>query len=349
VISSASSVTLHPNGGAVAGNIIGVLFGVADGATFSSAGGAASTFVATDVFTPNRGTDGAGAPVTSNLGLIFDDITGLVTGLSGLGSGGVDIRAGAGGLMATTPGNELTIETADTLHSASINVFDSQGQKHVITIEFYKSTIQNRWEWLVSTVGNETITVGQRGFVSFNSDGSLNTFDYAAGADATVIDPGTGADTMRIQFDTGTPGQYDGLTNFASGIHTAALIGQDGYGMGLLEQIAIDNSGNISGMFSNGVTRILAQIVLADFNNNGGLIKSGLSLYMPSANSGEAVEGVAGETVSGQITSGALESSSVDIAEEFTSMITTQRGFQANSRVITTSDQMLELLVNLRR
>jgi flagellar hook protein FlgE len=303
----------------------------------------------TDVFSPNRGTGIAANDVTTTLDLVIDDQTGLVTGFTGLGGGDVDITTGTGGLTATTPGNELVVETDDTLHSTSINVFDSLGSKHTITVEFYKSAIQNRWEWSVAATRGETITVGQQGFVSFNPDGSLNTFGYAAGADSIVIDPTNGAEVMRIQIDAGTPGRWDGMTGFGSGIHTAALIGQDGYGMGMLEKISIDQSGNISGMFSNGVSRILAQIILADFNNNGGLMKAGSSYYQPSANSGEAVEGVAGETISGQITSGALESSAVDIAQEFTSMITTQRGFQANSRIITTSDQMLEQLVNLKR
>lgn len=154
---------------------------------------------------------------------------------------------------------------------------------------------------------------------------------------------------MTVTFRAGTAGNFDGLTGFSSGHHTASIIGQDGYGLGILEKVAIDKAGNISGVFSNGVTRILAQIQLADFTNQAGLRKAGRSMYQPSANSGEAVEGVAGSTISAEITSGALESSSVDIAQEFTSMITTQRGFQANARIITTSDDMLDELVNLKR
>jgi flagellar hook protein FlgE len=119
--------------------------------------------------------------------------------------------------------------------------------------------------------------------------------------------------------------------------------------MGILEKISIDQAGNISGIFSNGVNRILAQIALADFSNQAGLRKAGRSMYQPTANSGEAIEGIAGTTISGQITSGALEASSVDIAQEFTSMITAQRGFQANARIITTSDSMLDELVNIKR
>ena len=117
----------------------------------------------------------------------------------------------------------------------------------------------------------------------------------------------------------------------------------------MLEKIAIDKAGNISGIFNNGVTRVLAQVMMADFFNQSGLRKAGKSMYQESANSGSAVEGIAGETVSGQIFSGALETSAVDIAQEFTGMITAQRGFQANARIITTSDNMLDELVNIKR
>ncbi len=339
-------VTLHANGGAIAGNIAGVVFGM-NGTNFQSAGGAATTFQATDTFTPSRGIGAATGPVTTQLDLVFDDRTGIVTGLSGLGGGGVEIKTDSGGLSATG-GNDLVISTADTLHAASVNVFDSQGGKHTLTMEFFKSIIPNRWEWTASTLGVEDVTAGKNGYVSFNNDGSLNSFEYFGGAGSIVIDPGNGADQMDVRVDAGSISGFDGLTGF-SGNNTASIINQDGYGLGLLDKIAIDNSGNISGIFTNGVTRILAQIMLADFNNQAGLVKAGNSLYQESPNSGDAIEGVAGATISGTITSGALESSAVDIAQEFTGMITAQRGFQANARIITTSDQMLDELVNLKR
>jgi flagellar hook protein FlgE len=119
--------------------------------------------------------------------------------------------------------------------------------------------------------------------------------------------------------------------------------------MGILDKISIDPTGLIIGIFSNGVSRNLAQIVLAGFNNQAGLMKSGESLFQSSANSGEGIEGVAGETIAATISSGALESANVDLAQEFTNMIIAQRGFQSNARVITTSDSMLDDLVNLKR
>jgi flagellar hook protein FlgE len=345
--STVGSNTLAAGGGATAGNIVGVLFGL-NGARFASAGGAASTYVATDTFTPDRGYGAAAGPVISTLDLVYDDVSGLVTGLKGLGSGGVQIESGVTGLTATG-GNPLVIKTDPTLHATSINVYDSLGAKHTLSVEFFKSTVKNRWEWKAATLNGEGITSGQTGFVAFNQDGSLATFDYFGGATAINISPNNGAENLQVSIKAGTPGNFDGLTGFSSGNHTASIIGQDGYGLGILEKVSIDKSGNISGVFSNGVTRVLAQIMLADFTNQAGLRKAGRSMYQPSANSGEAVEGVAGATISSEITSGALESSSVDIAQEFTNMITAQRGFQANAKIITTSDAMLDDLVNLKR
>ncbi|MDH3939237.1 MAG: flagellar hook-basal body complex protein, partial [candidate division Zixibacteria bacterium] len=343
IASSASDATAGSE------NIVNVIFGTADGATFQTSGGADANFTITDTFTPNRGSGAAAGPQVTMLDMVIDDVTGLATGITGIGGGGITVITGTGGLAAATGANVLEIETADTIHTTSINVYDSQGGRHTLTLEFYKSMTQNRWEWTAGTLGSETVTAGGSGFVSFNPDGSLNTFDYNGGASAVTINPNNGAANMSLAFDPGSVGNYDGLTGFGSGNHTASITGQDGYGLGILEKITIDQSGNISGIFSNGVTRILAQLMLADFTNSGGLRKAGKSMYQPTANSGEPLSGVAGETIGASISSGALESSSVDIAQEFTGMITAQRGFQANARIITTSDSMLDELVNIKR
>jgi flagellar hook protein FlgE len=124
---------------------------------------------------------------------------------------------------------------------------------------------------------------------------------------------------------------------------------QNGYTAGTLVDFSIDRSGTISGSFSNGTNVVLAQIVLADFNNPSGLLRIGDNMYSPSGNSGGAVLGYSLEGSQSTMTSGALEMSNVDLAQEFTSMIVTQRGFQANSRVITNSDEMLQEVVNLKR
>ena len=111
----------------------------------------------------------------------------------------------------------------------------------------------------------------------------------------------------------------------------------------------IDNTGNITGVFSNGMQRVVSQIAIASFANTAGLQKVGDNEYTTSWNSGEASIASAGESGRGYIKTYSLEMSNVDLAKEFTQMIVAQRGFQANSRIITTADQMLEELVNLKR
>ena len=338
--SSAATVTLDPVGGyATGGNIVGVIFGVADGATFVANNGTNHTFVCNDVFVPT----GDVAQLPESLDIVIDEITGLAMGIDGLGIGGVEITA-QGGLMAGT----AAITTADTIHGTSMTVYDSQGGKHSLTIEFLKSVNTNEWNWTASFSGIETIVSGATGLVRFNQDGSLLDFRYDGGASSISFNPNNGAATSSVRVDPGTAGRYDGLTGFASP-NTASIMEQDGYTVGILDKISIDQGGTIYGIFTNGVSRALAQILLADFNNQGGLLKAGSSLYQSSSNSGEPMIGVAGETISGAISSGALESSAVDISQEFTSMITAQRGFQANARIITTSDTMLDELVNLKR
>jgi len=321
------------------GNIVNRLFGVVDGDSFATTGGLANTFVAIDTFTPT----GQSPEAPEQLDIEVNETTGLAVGIEGLGEGGVSILASTG-LSAGT----FTVQTDPTQHSTSITAYDSQGGQHTVVITFTKTTTPNLWDWDVSLPSGETILEGGSGTVRFNSDGSLLSFQYDGGANSLSFNPNTGAEVVNITFDPGNTGEYNGLTGFASSF-TASAINQNGYGMGILEKIAIDDAGTITGIFSNGVSRTLAQIILADFSNQGGLLRSGNSLYQVSANSGAAVQGIAGETVAGTISSGALEASNVDIATEFTSMITAQRGFQANARIITTSDSMLEELVNLRR
>ncbi|MEW5701269.1 MAG: flagellar hook-basal body complex protein [Candidatus Zixiibacteriota bacterium] len=324
---------------AVADDITDVVFGVAVGSTFQVNNGIAHTMVVTDTFTPHGGT--AEAPVT--LGVTLNASSGLVTGISGLGDGGVTIISSSQ-LAAGT----AEIETADTAHATSITVYDSQGGKHTLVLTFTKQLTPGTWSWDATLAGTEVPLSGDHGTVLFNSDGSLADFSFADPTNALSVDPDNGAEMMEIKLFAGTGGDYDGLTGFASSFSAIAK-NQDGYGMGMLDQISIDNVGVITGVFTNGVSRTLGQIILGDFNNPGGLLKTGETMYTTSANSGDAVRGAAGSTINATISSGALEGSNVDLAQEFTNVIISQRGFQANARVISTSDQLLNELVNLKQ
>jgi len=327
-------------GDAAVPNLINRLFGL-DGVGVQTTGGLNHTFTAIDTFTPT----GKASEMPRQLEIVVDDITGLATGLGDLGGGGVTIKTSSvEGIRA----GDLVVSTAPTQHSTSITVYDSQGGKHTLIVTFTKTTTENLWDWQVDLPGNESIMEGGSGIVRFNSDGSLLSFQYNGGASTLRFDPANGAEVISISLNAGDTSNFNGLTGFAAPF-TASAIYQDGYSMGILENIAIDPSGTVTGLFSNGLSRTLAQVILADFNNKGGLRREGHGLYKESANSGTAIHGVAGETVAGTISSGALESSNVDIAMEFTNMITAQRGFQANARIITTSDSMLDELVNLKR
>ena len=178
-------------------------------------------------------------------------------------------------------------------------------------------------------------------------DGSTNNIVFAAGKAVGAPDPLTGADTGKITvgsftFDVHSITQYSGDT-------TAHVSNSDGSASGVLASYSVSNTGQIVGQFSNGLKQVLGQLALANFNNVNGLEKIGDSMFRSTVNSGLAQVGAAGSQGLGLITSGALEMSNVDLAQEFTNLVIAQRGSQANSRVITTSDEILQELVNLKR
>ncbi len=252
--------------------------------------------------------------------------------------------ARATGIIGLTGNLDSGAAVGDT-HAMAITVYDSAGGPHDLQINF-TNTGPGQWSW-AATSPTAGVTAGN-GTVSFNPNGTLAAFTYpGGGANITVTPAGAGA-PFNVVVDFGTVGDFNGLAGF-SNPSNAVVSRQDGYKAGDLEAIAVDGNGVISGFFTNGVTRNLAQISLARFNNPSGLLRRGDNMYAESANSGLAVVGFSGTSDPSTITPGALENSNVDLSQEFTNMIVTQRGFQANARVITTSDEMLSELVNLRR
>lgn len=228
-------------------------------------------------------------------------------------------------------------------HDMSVTVYDALGAAHTLNFTF-TNTAPGAWSWAATSpdAGVDTGT----GTVTFDGTGKMTAFTYPAGTSLTVT-PANGADPFSINIDAGTIGDINGLAGFGR-TSNAVITQQNGYQSGDLESISIDANGVISGAFSNGVSHALGQIALAQFNNPSGLLRDGDNTYAQSANSGLPVIGFSGTTSVSTITAGALENSNVDLSEEFTSMIITQRGFQANARVITTADSMLNELVNLQ-
>jgi flagellar hook protein FlgE len=196
--------------------------------------------------------------------------------------------------------------------------------------------------------GGEQILSGNTGRLTFGQDGTPSSFTTDDGSTEFRFDPMNGSAVVSINLNAGSAGSMEGITQFRASSTTAAKF-QDGYPMGKLEEISIDEFGEIQGLYSNGITKSIARIYVADFNNPAGLLKKGDSMYAISNNSGEAVMQRPGIGTSTKIKPGALEMSNVELATEFTNMITTQRGYQANARVITTSDTLLQELVQLVR
>jgi len=230
-------------------------------------------------------------------------------------------------------------------HSMGITVYDPAGASHQLKLLFTK-TGAGAWSWTANLDGTDLASTTP-GTVTFDSSGKLGTFTYPDSASALTLTT-AGGTTFGVTIDAGTPGTIDGISGFANASN-AVVSAQDGYQAGDLTNLSVDARGVITGYFSNGVTRSLAQIALAQFSNPAGLVRNGDNVYTESANSGAAVLGFAGGTNSSTLTPGALESSNVDISQQFTDMIIAQRGFQANARVITTSDEMLTELTNLKR
>jgi len=228
-------------------------------------------------------------------------------------------------------------------------VFDDSGAPHNILMKFTHTGIPGEWLWEIETVGgDEVILGGNRGRVTFALDGTPSSFTFADGSSSFRFDPRNGAAEVDITIDAGKPGSREGITQFHAE-STTALTGQNGYTMGKLSEISISDNGEITGLYTNHTSKSIAMIYVAEFNNPAGLMKMGDSMFAVSGNSGEAAmyRPMVGST--SKVKPGALEMSNVELETEFTNMITIQRGYQASARVVSTSDQMLQELVQLVR
>ena len=257
-------------------------------------------------------------------------------------------------LPAGTTGKSFSQSFNAATHSSSIDVFDSLGSKHTLRMEFRKTAVDtstgSTWSMVVSVPNPATIdTVApfneRTGSVRFNNDGSLATYNPP---NVSFSGNNGSAPDQQINLSFGTANAFDGMTSFDSRSATSG-ISQDGYTGGDLVGIRIDQSGTLVGSFSNGRSFGLAQIAMAKFTNNEGLSTEGGNVFIQTANSGDPIIGTAATAGRGFIQSSALEASNVDLSRALTQLIIIQRGFQANGKTITTSDQLLETLIGLKR
>jgi flagellar hook protein FlgE len=256
-------------------------------------------------------------------------------------------------LPAGSTGKAFSQSFNAATHSASIDIFDSLGSKHTLRTQFRKVAVDastgSTWNMKISVPEPATIDSvapynEKTGFVRFNSDGSLATYNPP---NVSFTANNGSAANQQVAIKLGTSNSFDGMTSFDSPSSTSG-ISQDGFTGGDLVGIRIDQSGTLVGSFSNGRSFGLAQIAMAKFTNNEGLSTEGGNVYIQTANSGDPIIGTAATAGRGFMQSAALEASNVDLSRALTQLIIIQRGYQANGKTITTSDQLLQTLIGLK-
>jgi flagellar hook protein FlgE len=278
------------------------------------------------------------------------------------------------------PEGATNLQMREGTWSTQEEIYDSFGDVHILQVEFARVPgVNNSWTARVSVdPQNEAPTNASAGFgdappeaggpaiftLNFNNQGTLLSAIDAAGNESALgqvlmnvaydvqsATPGGDGAMVRqtFQLNMGTVGSLtNSMTQYAER-SSSKIFEQDGHNMGYMETFKIDGSGIITGIFSNGTTRTLGQVAMASFPNQGGLEKAGDNNFRKTNNSGNANIGPSGIAGKGTIQAGTLEMSNVDMADQFTDMIVTQRGFQANSRTIQTADQLLQELLTLKR
>ena len=311
-----------------------------------------------------------GSDYYSRAGAFFFDKNGQLVNEDGYKVQGLAIASG------TTTGSPTTIDVSSVTSSPkatsemrmamnldsatvasgtftnTISVYDSLGNQIPLTLTFTKdASASNTWEVTgevpASTSGTVTFDVST---LKFGADGKLLT--PATDIEIEIAGLNTGASaTMSVTwdlYDDVNKVPYDDITQF-SGNSGVTFQNQDGYATGSVSSVQVGEDGMVTGIFTNGKTKALYQIVLAKFPNYQGLAAVGNNLYRASIDSGEPIIGAARTSGRGSISQMSLEMSNVDLATEFVKMIVTQRAYQANAKVITTSNEVLQELINMKR
>jgi flagellar hook protein FlgE len=248
---------------------------------------------------------------------------------------------------------EIATVGGEEVKSINITVFDTQGGKHVLSGAFVRTDTANTWDMVLTSItGNiYAVDMGARRIEDIGFAASDGSFSGLTGTDTAAFTVTFGHDTINPQVmtvNTGTTGQLDGLTQFA-GNSTAVAREQDGYEAGSLSTVSADSGGTLIGVFSNGIKKNIATLMVALFQNPAALESQGGGYFNFSANSGGAIATQALSGGAGAIHGGALEKSNADVATEFVNMIQAQNGFQANARTIKVANEILRELTSLVR
>jgi flagellar hook protein FlgE len=255
--------------------------------------------------------------------------------------------------VLTAPWDPLN-PSATSNFATSVTVYDSLGNPLAVQA-FFRKTATGQWAFHAMTDGKGVtggvpgqLTEIGTGTLSFDSNGALT-----AVTQTSTFNPIGAVNPQPLTFNFGDPTGsggtgFAGMTQFASQ-SAATFVGQDGFPAGQLSGVQVEQDGVISGVFSNGQHRVLGKVAVAGFPAPDQLQRIGGNLLTATASAGQAVIGGAGEGGRASMVSGALEQSNVDIADQFVRMIAAQRSFEANAKTITTSDQLLSELINLKR
>lgn len=244
--------------------------------------------------------------------------------------------------------------------SSTMTVYDEFGTAHSMDV-YFKKTADNSWDWHALVPGADVGATTDfseigTGTLTFNNDPTAGTVGALTGvsADTASVTFNGIANAQTITFDFGTVmdangvGGLDGITQFGSPENVSSQA-QDGYASGDFSGVSIDGEGVVMGLYTNGQKLALSQLAIAKFRSNDGLGRAGQNLWIDTRDSGAAAFGTAGSGGRGAASSGALEGSNVDLAEQFVGLIQHQRSFSANSKTITTADEMLQELINIKR
>ena len=305
-------------------------------------------------------------PATNKASGVLGDIMlpsqGIGPHVSSAGSLALNLDSRTAAPAASTPAFSLT-NAASYTSSTSMTVYDQQGNEHVLSTYFRRTAVDNQWEVYASMDGVAVPPVAggvqpAAGRLTFNANGTLDAAQSGTlnagvltAGDLSLALPFPGA-TLPVPPSVSTTSSpmtlsFTGSTQFGSSFGVTD-VQQDGYAPGQLTGFAVDGSGIVQARYSNGRTLAAAQVALADFPNEQGLVAVGNNVWRATSASGQPVVGAPGSGNLGVLKGGALEDSNIDLTEQLVDMISAQRAYQANAQTIKTQDQMLSTLVNLR-
>jgi flagellar hook protein FlgE len=251
-------------------------------------------------------------------------------------------------LAANLPATDTA---ASAPHAMTVPVFDSQGTEHNLTLTFSATAVANQWT-VAAAVPGATVTIAAGdNLVNFNPDGTLaasSTFNTAGAVQITAFATGGAAVPQALNVNIGTAGQSNGLTQFG-GPFAVTNVNQDGLQLGNFTGITISPAGIVTANFDNGLSKAIYMVPVATFRDPDGLAPQTGNVYLQTASSGPFLLQQAGVGAAGQIAPSSLEGSTVDIATQFANLIITQRAYEADAKIMTTADQMLQTLIQAKQ